>query len=69
MTVHGAEVDAGIDGYTDADADVLGDSSSWSAPVLSVLSVLQAASATSSTELPKNLPTARDEVARITAED
>lgn len=69
MTTHGAEVDAVIDGEADVDAEVLGDSSGWSAPVLSVLSVLQAASATSSAEHPTSLATAPDEESGVTPAD
>jgi hypothetical protein len=71
MTTHGAEVGAVIDADADADADaaLLGEPSRWSAPVLSVSSVPQAASATSSTEHPTNLASAPDEEAEVTAED
>jgi hypothetical protein len=69
MTTHGAEVGAVIDGDAEVDAEVLGDSSCGSAPVLSVLSVPQAASATSSSAHPTNLASARDEETGVTPED
>ena len=58
-----------IDGEADVDGEVLGDSSGWSAEVLSVLSVLQAASATSSTEHPTSLATAPDRESGVTPAD